>query len=596
MFESESNNLIESSAQIPREIQVRFSELSTITAARTVLPWGEHCTECAVPDCYNTCSLYEPRVDRRCRRFLDGMVRVKGLDSLSSYGLKIIFKQWGQLWTVGNCHLFSRRNARLLEWLDLVSGAILRNLPLPATHRWRFTLRWYDCKKKWGRSLKASEPLPESFLLACYNPQNESIPLSITIRPMDKKKQKLPFQASILLRPGFNRESILVSNIAQYVNLHEQFEIFIIPDEAPEGTTIFFGAMDFIIDGQKASGTVRKYKCVVWDLDNTIWSGTLVEDGADNLVLKPGITHVIKELDQRGILHSIASKNNHDEAIRVLKKFGLEKYFLYPQISWQPKSKAVRQIAADINIGIDSLLLMDDSEFERAQVKSACPEVRTVDAGHYSELPEWKEFQIVPTEDSRQRREMYLSQIVRERIYADFEEEYIDFLKQCDITLRVKTMKSDNLQRVHELTQRTNQMNFSGNRYELEQLEKMINKKNISAIVLDCRDKFGNYGTVGFCVIDNRRPIMNDLMFSCRIQSKRVEHAFLSYILNKYAGRDFFVRYRKTQKNAPSGKVFDDFAFETLEIKNGISFLIFRREREVPPNNIVSVINTDRRE
>ena len=157
-------------------------------------------------------------------------------------------------------------------------------------------------------------------------------------------------------------------------------------------------------------------------------------------------------------------------------------------------------------------------------------------------------------------------------------------------------MKSDNLQRVHELTQRTNQMNFSGNRYELEQLEKMINKKNISAIVLDCRDKFGNYGTVGFCVIDNRRPIMNDLMFSCRIQSKRVEHAFLSYILNKYAGRDFFVRYRKTQKNAPSGKVFDDFAFETLEIKNGISFLIFRREREVPPNNIVSVINTDRRE
>ena len=88
----------------------------------------------------------------------------------------------------------------------------------------------------------------------------------------------------------------------------------------------------------------KKIKCVVWDLDNTLWDGVLIEDGASNVQLKPEITQLIRTLDARGILHSVVSKNNHDDAMQVLKRFGIAEYFLCPQISWHPeKSKVLRR-------------------------------------------------------------------------------------------------------------------------------------------------------------------------------------------------------------------------------------------------------------
>jgi len=94
-----------------------------------------------------------------------------------------------------------------------------------------------------------------------------------------------------------------------------------------------------------------------------------VEDCADKLILKPSIKDVIQEIDRRGILQSVASKNNHDDAMSVLKQFGIDEYFLSPQISWQPKSEAIQTIAHQLNIGLDTLLLVDDFEFELQEVK-----------------------------------------------------------------------------------------------------------------------------------------------------------------------------------------------------------------------------------
>ncbi len=89
-------------------------------------------------------------------------------------------------------------------------------------------------------------------------------------------------------------------------------------------------------------------------------------------------------------------------------------------------------------------------------------------------------------------------------------------------------MTEENLERVHELTQRTNQMNFSGNRYDREVLREIVRKLSSRHHVLSCEDRFGSYGVIGFSLVDRREPRMTDLMFSCRMQSKRVEHAFLA--------------------------------------------------------------------
>src|ERR1700739_3086244 len=101
MYEAEVNGRAESAAQIPASVLAQFRELGGLVTARTVLPWGEHCTECVWPTCYTTCDLYAPRADGKCRRFVDGMVRIPHPDALNSYILKIRFKRWGKLWTVG---------------------------------------------------------------------------------------------------------------------------------------------------------------------------------------------------------------------------------------------------------------------------------------------------------------------------------------------------------------------------------------------------------------------------------------------------------------------------------------------------------------
>src|SRR3989338_8814279 len=92
-------------------------------------------------------------------------------------------------------------------------------------------------------------------------------------------------------------------------------------------------------------------KCVVWDLDNTIWEGVLLED--ENVRIKNNLTEIIKTLDSRGILQSIASKNNHDIALQKLKEFGLNEYFIYPQINWNSKVQSIKNIADAINVGLD---------------------------------------------------------------------------------------------------------------------------------------------------------------------------------------------------------------------------------------------------
>ena len=156
--------------------------------------------------------------------------------------------------------------------------------------------------------------------------------------------------------------------------------------------------------------------------------------------------------------------------------------------------------------------------------------------------------QVPVTTESRERRKMYQVESERQTIAGGFGDDYVEFLRYCNIRLNIQPMTEANLDRVHELTQRTNQMNFSGNRYEKNVLERILVAPELDTYVLDVEDRFGSYGVVGFSIIDNHVPSMTDLMFSCRVQSKRVEHAFLAYIIRKYVaitGKDFYANYRK---------------------------------------------------
>jgi FkbH-like protein len=600
MYETEANHKIESGSQIPKDVALAFAELNRKILARTVLPWSEHCTECVWPTCYTTCDLYSAREDGRCRRFSDGMVRINCDEALNSYILKIRFKQWGKLWTPGNVRLRSVEEASKLERRDHWIGTTLYQLPGPVRVKQFATQKRYSFKKRMAYQAEIGESLPTAFVVECYNPSPKTVRLSLTMRS-ENEDVKIPFQQLLELGPGFHRVRVGYQEISRFLDLRSPFNIELVPNEERTETILYFGLMEFVQevvtpDDNSAStnkSTESKIKCVVWDLDNTLWDGILVEDGPTRLRLKPHIVQTIKKLDERGILHSIVSKNNLDEALNVLKTFGIEEYFLCPQISWEPKSQGFKVIARQLNIGMDTLLFVDDSEFELQEVRTVHPEVRVLNADRLLEIADMGACQVPVTTESRQRRKMYQVESERQNIAGSFGDDYMNFLRHCNIRLNIQPMTEANLDRVHELTQRTNQMNFSGNRYEKSTLERILASRELDTYVLDVEDRFGSYGVVGFSIVDNRVPLMTDLMFSCRVQSKRVEHAFLAYVIKKYiaiAGKDFCANYRKTPRNTPSGRVFADILLNETGVDDGVTRLVFPHDREVPDDKIINVV------
>ena len=307
------------------------------------------------------------------------MVRVECPAAFNSYLLKIQFKRWGKLWSPGSMRLQSSEQAERRERRDYSIGTVLYQLPVPSSIKTTLTGKRYGFKKRIASRPAEGQDQATSFLLECYNPHSYRIPLSLTIRAVDEEV-RIPFQKLFDVTPGFHRIRVPMDEIKRVFDVRVPFTIDLIPNDVEDGTTLYFGLMEFVQEVEKAAEKTQKIKCVVWDLDNTLWDGVLVEDGPEKLKLRPEISQIIRTLDDRGILHSIASKNNRDEAMKVLKQFQIDEYFLCPQISWQPKSESIRAIAQQLNIGMDSLLFVDDSQFELEQVQAACPGIRVLDA------------------------------------------------------------------------------------------------------------------------------------------------------------------------------------------------------------------------
>jgi FkbH-like protein len=606
MFEAENSQKMESSRRLPAKILSRFAELKNEIEKRTVLPWGEHCTECVWPSCYDTCSLYTPRNDGGCRLFQDGMVGIQNLEGPSPYLLKICFKSWGKLWTVGSLNLYRPEEANRLERINVFWGTVARKLHLPQkviqkAAYWRRT----HAERK---SSSGAYETPDCFAMEFYNGNDHGVDLTFTVRLRNHANRK-PYQKTISVERGFQRVCVDYEKIAGVVPLHEPFEVEIIPNNQQQ-VCLYFGLMEFV-KAKAGSHVVRQTgpatqkekpaeggkegkicKCIVWDLDNTVWDGILIEDGPEKIRLRESVVEVIKETDRRGILHSIASKNNHDDAVKVLEKFGLSEYFLHPQINWGPKSQSFPKIAQLLNIGIDSLMFVDDQPFEREEVLSSSPAVMVLDARDVPGILQLPACQLPITDESRARRQMYREQEQRDTVLSSFEGDYIKFLKECRIRLLLSRLNNENMERVYELAQRTNQMNYSGNRYEKTQLEAMMGAGDLRTYAMRCEDRFGGYGIIGFAVLDVREPRLLDLMFSCRVQGKKVEHAFLGHLLSEYAmrqGRDFHANYRRTKKNEPAGKVFDEMKFRTESEEEGVTSLLFERTQDILDYGVIEI-------
>lgn len=278
---------------------------------------------------------------------------------------------------------------------------------------------------------------------------------------------------------------------------------------------------------------LKTLKCVVWDLDNTIWEGVLLE--GDTLKLRPEVVHIIKTLDERGILNAIASRNEYEPAINQLKEFGIDHYFIYPQINWNPKSQSIAQIAADINIGIDTLAFVDDQPFEREEVQFTHPTVLCFDAAKLDEMLHHP--RLMPrfiTPESKLRRKMYQSDIQRKKAEEHFSGHNEVFLKELDMVFTIKQAKEEDLQRAEELTMRTNQLNTTGYTYSYEELNQLRQSNNHLLFVSSLDDRYGTYGTIGLALVEKEPTFwtVKLLLMSCRVMSRGVGTIMMTHIMN----------------------------------------------------------------
>jgi len=540
-----------------------FCVLAGEIVGRSQIVWGEHCSECAYPTCYETCAFYTPRPDLHCRRFEAGIEPVRSGSPTRLH--RIRFRQWGKLEgrgpavvrPAGQAQARDRRDAR-------VAGAVAA-VPMPFAVKRKLAARWNARKA----AAHADAPSGDAFVVETWAADGRRHGFTLTVLNEGRSTGRL-FQTRFEACPDYQRLTVPISDIAAHVDLAAPFLIQIEPIGDAAGREVVFGVCDFVTFKAMApaapgAGDTRPVKVVVWDLDETLWTGTLAEDGAQGVRLRPEAVDAVRGLDERGVLQSIASKNDAAEAMAALAGFGLAEFFLHPQIHWKPKSQSVADIAAALDLGVDSFVFIDDQPFERAEVGERHPAARVLPHTAVAGLLDRSWFDLPVTPESRQRRGMYQAEAARASAFQSTCDDYVRFLRDSDIRVSIRALDGADAERVYELSQRTNQLNFRGAKYGRDEVQAMLARDpDQLRLTVRCADRFGEYGLIGFVAVDLRSGEITDLFMSCRVQRKRVEQALFAWIAGEAAARQhavLAVRHRATDRNGASRAMLQDLGF-----------------------------------
>ena len=212
----------------------------------------------------------------------------------------------------------------------------------------------------------------------------------------------------------------------------------------------------------------------------------------------------------------------------------------------------MERIAKSLNIGIDSLALIDDSAFERNQVASEWPQVRTYDVTEIGDLLNRPEFDVPATEESRNRRAMYRAEEKRNTLMNAEHTDIADFIRKCNLKLHVFTPTTeDEKLRCYELVVRTNQLNMSGVKYTSEEFETVLTRSGHKNFAFSCTDDFGEYGIVGFGQyrVEDDTMVFTEFAMSCRVAGKFVESALFAHLLGQENCKAGTFAVKKTKKN-----------------------------------------------
>lgn len=568
------------------ECKLNIRDWFRVTAVRPAM-WEEHCLECAAPTCFESCVHYQARSDGRCKRFENGLYTFEDDRASCGQGVHVKFRKWGNMMTVLFPAMLPEEEYIRLWKNNESIGRLLCNVvssELPRSVRWQIIRISEYIRRRRLRKLNGLDNTADAFVFHAYSYNEENYRLLIEIYGDHTSVYKTAISVSngenMAVLRNLSPECSKANNLVKiYPENNVEAELDILWCDFVKGETT--------VSEQPAT----QVKCVVWDLDNTLWNGTLIEtENPETLELKPGSRELIEKLDERGILQSVASKNDYETAYPILKKLGIAKYFLYPQIHWNPKSGSLKTIAESLNIGIDTFAFIDDTAFEREEVRSTYPQVRVYDVTEIRNLLTRPEFDVPVTAESRNRRAMYLAEEKRSYLMNENQNDIVEFLKKCNLRIHLFEPKTEEEKlRCYELIVRTNQLNMTGRKYTEEEFADVLNRPEHKNFVFSCADDFGEYGIVGFGQYhtEGKTLVFTEFAMSCRVAGKYVESALFAELLRREGCMDGWFDVVKTKKNILLRNTLEDIGFSQIDSEHEI--IRYKFESKLKNSNIVCI-------
>lgn len=406
-------------------------------------------------------------------------------------------------------------------------------------------------------------------------------PLVVVLCP--GASQALPVDVSAKVRV------IRASGIAAQYPVSEIFD----PHAEREGripyTTEFFAALATAVSREIHLLKREPHKVIAVDCDNTLWAGVCGEDGPEGVRLDAGrrdFHQFLLRQRERGKLLVIASKNNEEdvwETFQAHPEFPLRKdHFVSWRINWDAKADNLRSLAAELSLGLDSFIFLDDDQRECQQMRESAPAVAVVQMPHEGQICElldhvWAFDQLQVTDEDRARNEYYAASTARSRVERE-STSFQDFLAKLDLTVDIRPLKDAALPRAAQLTQRTNQLNSSTIRRTEAELESDLRNGTVEGWTVSVRDRFGDYGLVGLMLLRSDLAPRNNawievetFLLSCRALGRGVEHRMLAHVgaLARLRGiPGVQVRFSSTRKNKPA-KLFLDSINPAVQTPEG---------------------------
>ena len=332
-------------------------------------------------------------------------------------------------------------------------------------------------------------------------------------------------------------------------------------------TNLFFTALGTIIARKIRRIKSTPFKVIVVDADETLWKGICGEDGVTGIQITPSyqaMQSFLVEQYEAGILICLCSKNNEADVLTVFEErpdmiLKLEHIVSY-RANWQPKSENIKSLAQELQLSLEHFIFIDDNPVECAEVQSNCPEVLTLQLPAPDYIPKfiehvWAFDTLKITEEDKRRTALYQENLQRDRLRTE-SLTFADFIASLDLQIQISSMAEHQLERVAQLTQRTNQFNTTTIRRSETEIKQLCLLQNFECLIISVKDRFGDYGSVGVVIfkVESDAVEVDSLLLSCRVLGRGVEHqmlAKLGEIAKTHQVNFVKIHYVPTAKNQP---------------------------------------------